>query len=174
MESKIYITLYLFFIIWVVANKLEIDALSKYPYLFLIIIYLSIFNSFIKLLWIFRHKLFLKKSIISFIWEFIRLIGPHKPTSKLFATYLFFSLIIIELNKKIINKKLYLYLNIIIVILALLTLSRPGIYAIAFVIINYLYNKNEKVLSVIILILSIFLVFFITSIHPEINESLFN
>ena len=41
--------------------------------------------------------------------EFLRLIGPHKPTSKLFATYLFFSSIILILCKDEISKQFFVF-----------------------------------------------------------------
>ena len=70
--------------------------------------------------------------------EFLRLIGPHKPTSKLFATYLFFSSIILILCKDEISQQFFVFSIIAIFICSVFTLSRPGICTIFFILMYLL------------------------------------
>lgn len=103
--------------------------------------------------------------------QFSRLIGPHKPTSKLFATYLFFSILILFLLKSDISKKFFIFSIFVILLTSILTFSRPGLCTV-FLIFLYTFGIHKnKYLSILLILIFTFLLLSIGIVHPEINIS---
>lgn len=100
--------------------------------------------------------------------SFSRLIGPHKPTSKLFATYLFFSIIFLFLMKNEITKKFFWLSIITIFICSIFTFSRPGICSIFLILIYFFNIHNNKYLCTLIFMIFITFLLSIGIFHPEI------
>lgn len=155
-----------------IIRKIGIKLISNFIfYYFILLSTLILIFYFLQVFQIFENSYLIKKyENFPIFGEVLRLIGPHKPTSKLFATYLFFIVIFVELYAKNIKKYLYIYVNLIVFLLSLLTFSRPGFCVCFFIVVNFLLRHKENLMSSILFILFFIFIISISVMHPDVNN----
>ena len=103
----------------------------------------------------------------------VRIIGPFKPTAKFLSFYLLclWPLLVIWHTKFNSNKKYFIIILCLCMIVSLLTFGRSGLFSafIYFTTIIYFFNKNEKIYKFILIYISFLLTFLIILINSIIH-----
>ena len=178
------IFLYLFSILLLVSSirlsEIEIKKILDLFFNFILIMLLFCLFCFIYSLISGQSTIFTQvREGFPYLNHVVRIIGPFKPTAKFLSFYLLclWPVLVIWHTKFNSNKKYFILISCLCMIVSLLTFGRSGLFSafIYFTTIIYFFNKNEKIYKLILIYISFLLTFLIiltnSTIHLGINFS---